>query len=450
MKLEAKRHSGPPNVSAAPLKEEMQAEPSPLADPIITVAPLEGVAKAQLLTSHLVRQSRLFRTGELVWLALSTPLVNEAVADPTLRARSSIHYWPAIVEDYRLQSRVLAVDLADPADFTIEQVLTYQVKLICLACSKVVREDQLLAYKLHNPPQETIDYIQTLPAPSTPLSCYPYWFRLHKEGALTGAEIEEEDASFLNPYLEAISQYAVALQVTAHVAMMWTPCETWSSHNNLDEDDSPFAGEDREFLGLWWGSELLVIGELALLSCSLAHIVPYPSISSHLSQSITHISPERALQTALVLDLRRIYTADVGERERRSVRPPRKCVVSGRIFACVPSDPSLVLKAHDPTPFPRQPPPGSQYRWELVLLPELEAHIDVSLVAGRYYPALPPHPADLVEELAGETMQARRPGMHDTPQPVEWMITRTEIMKECVGRARQELDDFWKGGTAQE
>ena len=448
MKLEAKRSSG---VSAALPREERQAEPSPLAGPIISVAPLEGAAQVQLLTSHVVRQSRSFRKGELVWLALNTPLVNEVVADPTLRAQSSIRYWPAIVEDYRLQSKVSAVDPEDPSDYTIEQVLTYQVKFICLAYSKVVWEDQLLAYKLHNPPQETIEYIQTLPAPSTPLSRYPYWFRLHKEGALLSSEIEEVDASVLdNPYMEAISQYAVALQVTAHVAMTWTPCETWPSHNGLDEDDSPVPHEDREFLCLWWGSELLVVGELALLSCSLAHIVPHPSISPHLSQAITNISPKLALQIALVLDLRRIYTADVGERERRSVRPPRKCVVSGRIFACVPHDLPLVPRAHDPTPFPRQPPPGSQYRWELVLLPEFEAHVDVSLVAGRYYPTLPPHATDSVEELVGEAMQARRPGMYDTPQPVEWMITRTEIMKECVRRARQELDGFWKERAVQE
>ena len=452
MKLEAKRHSGPSNVPAAPLREERQAEPSPLASPIITVALLEGTAQAPLLTSHVVRQSRTFREGELVWIALNTPLVNEAVVDPTLRAHSSIHYWPGIVEDYRLQSKVSAVSLEDPSNYTIEQVLTYQVKFICLACSKVVREDQLLAYKLHNPPQETIEYIQTLPAPATPLSRYPYWFRLHEEGALPGAEIEEENASVLdNPYIEAIPQYAVALQVTAHVAMMWTPCETWRSHKALDEDGSSVAREDREFSGLWWGSELLAVGELALLSCSLAHIVPHPSISPHLAQAITNISPNLALQIALVLDLRRIYTADVRERERRSIRPPRECVVSGRIFACVPHDPSLVPEVHDPTPVPRQPPPGSQYRWELVLLPELEAHVDVSLVAGRYYPALPPHAPDSVEtDAVGETMQARRPGMYDTPQPVEWMITRMEIMKECVRRARQELDAFWQEGMAQE
>ena len=339
----------------------------------------------------------------------------------------------------------------DPPDYITEQVLTYQAKFICLAYSKVVHENQLLAYKLHNPAQETIEFIQTLPTPSSPFSRYPYWFRLHKEGSLPGAEIEEEEAPvFDNPYMEAISQYAVALQVAAHVAMTWTPCETWASHNGLDEDDIFVSREDREFLSLWWGSELLVVGELALLSCSLAHLVPHPSISPHLSEAIPNIAPELALQTALVIDLRRIYTADTGGFEHRTSRPPRKCIVSGRVFACLPYDPSSVPKTHDPTMLPRQPPPGSQYRWESVLTPELEAHVDVSLVAGRYYPALPAHSTDLIEELAGEAMQARRPGMYDTPQPVEWMITRTEIMRECMRRARQELDAFWKEGKVQE
>lgn len=450
MKLEATRHSNPSSSPAFPIRDNKQANPSPLAKPIITVTPLDVTAHAQRLTSHVVRQSRSFRKGELVWLVLNTPLVDEAAPDPTIRAHSSIRYWPAIVEDYRLQSTVSEIGLMDPSDYKIEQVLTYQVKFICLAYSKVVSEDQLLAYKLHNPPQETIDFIQTIPAPSSPLSRYPYWFRLHKEGSLPGAEIEEEAPVFDNPYMEAISQYAVALQVAAHIAVTWTPCETWSSRNGLDEVDSFASREDREFLGLWWGSELLVVGELALLSCSLAHLVPHPSISPHLSRMICDISPEMALQTALVLDLRRVYTADTGGFEYRTSRPPRKCIVSGRIFACVPHDPSSVPKAHDPTVLPHQPPPGPQYRWEPVLPPELEVHMDVSLVAGRYYPTLPPHTTNLIEDGVGDTMQARRPGMYDTPQPVEWMITRTEIMRECIRRARQELDAFWKEGGAQE
>jgi len=441
MKREAEKKLIPSNVSAS----DKQADPSPLAKPIITVAPLDVTAQAQRLTSHVARQSRSFRKGELVWLALNTPLVDEVAPNPTIRAQSSIRYWPAIVEDYRLQVTVSAIGLADPSDYIPEQILTYQVKFICLAYSKVVQENQLLAYKLHNPPQETIQYLQTLPAPSSPLSRYPYWFRLHKEGSLPGAEIEEGEAPvFDNPYIEATSQYAVALQVAAHVAMTWTPCETWPSHNNLDDDDSFISREDREFLGLWWSSELLLVGELALLSCSLAHLVPHPSISPHLSRAISNIAPELALQTALVLDLRRVYTADVGESERRSLRHPRKCTVSGRIFACVPHDPSSVPEAHDPTALPHQPPPGSRYRWESVLSPELEAHMDVSLVAGRYYPALPPHATNFIDEVVWETMQARRPGMYATPQPVEWMITRTEIMRECMRRARQELGDFWK------
>ena len=446
-KLEATRHSNPnpSSVYAVPIRDDTQADPSLLANPIISVAPLDVTVHPQRLTSHVVRQSRLFRKGELVWLALSTPLVDEAAPNPTIRAQSSIHYWPAIVEDYRLQSRLSAISLTDPSDYTIEQALTYQVKFICLAYSKVVFEDQLLAYKLHNPPQETIELIQTLPAPSSPLSRYPYWFRLHKEGSLPGAEIEEEAPVFDNPYMEAISQYAVALQVAAHIATMWTPCETWPSHSGLGGDDGPVSREDREFLGLWWGSELLVVGELALLSCSLAHLVPHPSISPHLSRAICDIAPEMALQTALVLDLRRVHTADVGGFERQSSRPPRRCIVSGRLFACVPHDPSSVPEANDPTTLPRQPPPGPQYQWESVLPPELEAHMDVSLVAGRYYPALPSYTTDFIEDVVRETIQARRPGMYDTPQPVEWMITRTEIMREGMRRARQELDAFWKG-----
>lgn len=452
MKLEARTQSGPPNVSATPLSEDKQTGPLSLASPLIAVAPLERPAQTQRWTSHVVRQSRSFRKGELVWIALNTPLVNEAAPNPTRLAQSSIRYWPAIVEDYRLQSKVSVVGLGEPSDYITEQVLTYEVKFICLACSKVVQEDQLLAYKLHNPPQETVEYIQTLPAPSTPLSRYPYWFRLHKEASLPGAEIEEaEEASlFDNPYMEAISQYAVALQVAAHVAMMWTPCETWPSHYNLDEDYSPAVREDRDFLGLWWGSELLVVGELALLSCSLAHLAPHPSISPHLTRTISNISPRHAPQIALALDLRRVYTADVGEHEGRSARPPRRCVVSGRIFACVLHEPPSAPKAHELSLLPQQPPPGSQYRWEPVLLPDAEAHMDVSLVAGRYYPTLPPHTTDIIEEQAGETMQARRPGMYDTPQPIEWMITRAEILKECTQRARQELDAFWKEGTAHE
>jgi hypothetical protein len=453
MKLEANKQSNSFNVSAVPLRDDEQADPSPLAKLIVTVAPLDVTAQVHRLTSHVVRQSRSFRKGELVWLALNTPLVDEAAPNPTIRAQSSIRYWPVIVEDYRIQSRVSAVGLTDPSDYITEQVLTYQVKFICLTYSKVVLENQLLAYKLHNPLQETIEYIQTLPPPSSPLSRYPYWFRLHEEGSFPGAEVEEEEeeAPVLdNPYMGAISQYAVALQVAAHVAMTWTPCETWQSHNDLDEDDSSFSREDREFLGLWWGSELLVVGELALLSCSLAHLVPHPSISPHLSREISNIEPKMALQTALVLDLRRVYTADAEERERRSSRPPRKCIVSGRIFACVPHGPSSVRNEQDPTVLPRQPPPTPQYRWMSVLPSELEAHMDVSLVAGRYYPTLPPHAIDLIEEVVGETVQARRPGMYDTPQPVDWMITRTEIMRQCMRIARQELDAFWKKGTAQE
>jgi hypothetical protein len=232
--------------------------------------------------------------------------------------------------------------------------------------------------------------------------------------------------------------------------MTWTPCETWPSHSALNEDDSSVSREDREFLGLWWGSELLVVGELALLSCSLAHLVPHPSISPHFSRATCDVAPETALQTALVLDLRRVYTADVGGFRRQSSRPPRRCIVSGRIFACVPNDPSSVPEVHDPTVLPHQPPPGSQYRWESVLPPELEAHMDVSLVAGRYYPALPSYTTSFIEDGVGETMQALRPGMYDTPQPVEWMITRTEIVRECMRRGRQELDAFWKPEGLQE
>jgi hypothetical protein len=180
---------------------------------------------------------RWFRTGELVWCALTTPIVGQG--DGVV-----IRFWPGLVEEARLKSspkpREPAPSVSNHADkqiprpdenpgdvviedpgvtvpWTVEQSTMYKIQLLAVTCPHVVPDDQVLPYQAHVPPNELIAGLQAYPVEKLDFSRD----MLSRFNPCPGDAIQPD-------FEEAIAPFAMAVQIGSALSGYWNLTDDWA------------------------------------------------------------------------------------------------------------------------------------------------------------------------------------------------------------------------------
>ncbi|KAF8239404.1 hypothetical protein L208DRAFT_1237893 [Tricholoma matsutake] len=182
-----------------------------------------------------MKMRRWFRVGELVWCALTPPIVGPG--DGVV-----IRFWPGMVDESRLKSKSIPRESASPVPsyfegqavrpngnhedvvienddspvpWTIQQSTMYKIQLLAVARSYVVPDDQVLPYQAHIPPNELIAGLQAFPPQSL--------------------DFNRDNLSKFNPcpgvqsdFAQAVAPYAMAVQIGSALSGYWNLTDEWA------------------------------------------------------------------------------------------------------------------------------------------------------------------------------------------------------------------------------
>jgi Transcription-silencing protein, cryptic loci regulator Clr2/Transcription-silencing protein Clr2 len=192
-----------------------------------------------------MKMRRWFRTGELVWCALTHPLVGPG--DGVV-----IRFWPGLVDETRLKSKSIPRESASPGsshpekqvvhqtgnhgdvvfedrsspEWSIEQSTMYKIQLLAVTHSYVVPDDHVLPYQAHVPPNELIAGLQAFPSQNLDFS--------------------QDKLSNFNPcseiqsdFTEAVAPYAMAVQIGSALSGYWNLTDEWAFEYTMPRPSMP-------------------------------------------------------------------------------------------------------------------------------------------------------------------------------------------------------------------
>ena len=183
-----------------------------------------------------MRMRRWFRVGELVWCALTPPIIGPG--DGVV-----IRFWPGLVDECRLKSKPIPRASASPAPsqperpairqngnqgdvvleddgsslpWTIQQSTVYKVQLLAVGNSYVVQDDQVLPYQAHIPPNELITGLQAFP---------PQSLDFHRDKLSSFSPFPRDGTQ--SDFSTAVAPYAMAVQIGSALSGYWNLTDEW-------------------------------------------------------------------------------------------------------------------------------------------------------------------------------------------------------------------------------
>jgi hypothetical protein len=190
---------------------------------------------------------RWFREGELLWCAL----------DPPIPGRSgdidSINFWPGLVDEVRLKSEAIPrstsvnsasasghgfpngssdhinvtgqdamdEDGGDSTPWSVRQSTVYKMRLLAVSHTYFVSDDKVLPYQAYAPPIDLIQALQEYPPDDLDLN--PERMRTFNPCPQLTPNTDASPARFG----DAVSPYAVALQIGAKLSGYWCLTDDW-------------------------------------------------------------------------------------------------------------------------------------------------------------------------------------------------------------------------------
>ncbi|KAG5723675.1 hypothetical protein E4T56_gene20246 [Termitomyces sp. T112] len=183
---------------------------------------------------------RWFRTGELLWCALTRP-----IEGPN---NTAIYFWPGLVDEVKLKSRpvprktlaetraplengkapdVAVRDTSDIVPWSISQSTEYRMQLLAVNHTYLVSDDQVLPYQAHVPSDDLITALKAFPTE-----------RLN---------FDRDSMSKFNPcpkeggarFDDAVAPYAMAVQIGSTLSGYWCLTDEWAFEYHLGQDVFP-------------------------------------------------------------------------------------------------------------------------------------------------------------------------------------------------------------------
>lgn len=441
-----------------------------------------------------LRASRRFRVGEVVWCTLSPPIQGE-------HKDEWLAFWPGFVNETRLKSDVLPH--ISGSEWHVVQSTVYKVKLLALKHSFVMPEVAALPYQAYAPSMELIERLR--------LSGHPALLqdrqRLSDFRPIpVGVEAESGPQA---RFADASTPFALAIQIAAHLVRMWTPTDEWKFLGDVPSAAASVSAgsvatelQETCHQGLWWGAERIWADELVRIKSARSQVMPQGS------PFIKHASPS-ADARGVFMRINSIISIPEGTPKDR----PRECRVAGLLYELADEvyeeEPSEVSPANgsETTDVSRQllspdqtgsgssvmkvdlfrtirkgnntvtetsstqitsqrpdsnnssklfsfplPKPPDGYKFRPIMNTGSEIVLDVSLIAGRYYPELLKHPllqntlADVnpndthVSQLA---LCGLLPGAMNSMECVDWVSTRIGMIQHADATAYEDLLQHW-------
>lgn len=381
---------------------------------LLRVYPAEKIRASYPSREQINRPSRQYRQGELVWCIIDPPLLGDD-------SGAVIDQWPGIIAANRVKKNIKSKDM-------IEEEELYQVILLALTDSFVLPHSGLSPYRSYTPKSSLIALLQSFPPPS--ISNLPkQLYHFHRHLSYHSTQHRDEIVNVpKDPFLEAWGPYSLALQTAARLAMTWGfayPHESKPGGQELD--DVP------RFSGLWWGSELLLIDEMAMLICDREQLARHTSLRHLIS------TEDGDNERAILLQIRRIEAqpSEYGPVGGRGV-------LVGMLYELVPVLSNISLDSAQS--MPKQPAPFGTM-WKRVLPLEYEVQVDVEYLEGRYYDSLsgPALNSQEVDPKVILALQALAPGYMRVGSniPVIYQNTRGEMCRFAEEKAHDDLEDYW-------
>ncbi|CAE6402541.1 unnamed protein product [Rhizoctonia solani] len=424
-----------------------------------------------------LNSSRAFRTYELVWVTLVTPI--PVTGDGLVE----IEFWPAIILAYSTKNEPTPHKPGE-TDYEVVAHFTFNIRLLGVNHQVTVTGDRLLPQLGYIPHQSLLDAVKEC-QPSRPIN--PDFSECTRFNPLPEFDNVLELPSGSYTPLDALPAFTLALHIVACLTPVW--CAT----NSYSSDDRHVRG-DELFQGLWWGSERIWLDDVVRLRPSREDLDPENTMGL-----LPPSSPD-AVDRALFLRLTYIVVdrddpdgmnicvgGDLYELARGETRPPQPLPrsifgpptgllipPSDAVYTFVESNPSSPLGAtvgpslaESSVAMP-SPPPGFTFR--RLLATGNEMVLDVGAIAGRYYPeALQAETLDRVMRTlnqergvkAGETISGTVEGYarekirrsRSSPEAFETakdaLIQLAGLMGLFVGEGNAMQPEQWSKGRLQ-
>lgn len=348
----------------------------------------------------------IFRQGEMVWCQLETPIAGGWAEDLV------IDYWPALCESRELVVKSRTVGEAGsskeaptrpgdiivngqfrpdaPVQLEVKQEYRWQLRLLGIGDPLLRSESQMLPW-LEYPPTEALFDIPLRRGPLT-----QSW----------GGDSPDRIAlKELVDLPSAITPFALALQIAAHVVSYWNLYDRYElpSLKVLQEAGWVFTEDEKAdlkedisqawFQVLWWGAEKIWSGEMVRLVVGKAD----------LPDDLRRPSPGSE-ERCFFLKITGIYR---GKDDRPAIKGP-VFELAPLVDGAVPPDEADYRAKLDKrvARYIPEPPPGFYFR--CLSPPNTERHLVLEHIAGRYYPPSqlrmgasdPPVPNDTASSLA--------------------------------------------------
>ncbi|KAG6868959.1 hypothetical protein C0993_007173 [Termitomyces sp. T159_Od127] len=180
-----------------------------------------------LSTKSSMKLRRWFRTGELLWCALAHP-----IKGPN---DTAIDFWPGLVDEIKLKATSVPCEsmagsqMSENGEepdvpWSVSQSFEYKMHLLAVNHTYLVSDDKVLPYQAHVPSNDLIAALKAFPTE-----------RLN---------FDRESLSKFNPcpkeggarFEEAVSPYAMAVQIGSTLSGFWCLTDEWSFEYHLSED----------------------------------------------------------------------------------------------------------------------------------------------------------------------------------------------------------------------
>ncbi|MBW0485303.1 hypothetical protein O181_025018 [Austropuccinia psidii MF-1] len=387
--------NGPRTTSRATINKPSQVSQKPLPAYVLSsVASGGGSGRKQTFLGPYVNKDRdrdlselkcSFRMAEVVWCKLDHPIDGAKEDQPDLM----IEYWPGVCEERVLVSlpQVFPKDTqtgppqtkkssekSSPLTLKVQQNYQWRVRLLGTSDIFSKDESELLAFLNYSPPPD----LYKLPIKPHTLK------HIHD-----GHETDRPTIASFGTISEAITTYALSLQITVHIKKNFTLMDRYDISflkrlealgENLPLEDVQILYEDSTlpwYQYMWWGAEKIWSGEMIRL------IVSAEDLPKGL-RPITQGNHPRCF----FLKINGIYRDDQG-----------KGMVKGPIFEMAPIAQREIDKADKSPEFDEKigqpgvqqltrymPEPPIGYFFRRLTPIGKEHHLVLQHIAGRYYP----------------------------------------------------------------
>ncbi|KAG8926292.1 hypothetical protein FRC02_008995 [Tulasnella sp. 418] len=397
-----------------------------------------------------LRSQRCFRPGEIAWCPIDPPL-------PTSEGSEKIIWWPCVIQAPQIKVDVRPGE-GGASGYSVAQTTVYRIRLLGLSSHYIRHEHEILPWLAYRVPRNLADALQLSPRTASfkDLAAFqplPHPLEVPWNDSLDeeqGWPRDEPNDGQHNP-AHASSAYRFALSIASKTIDSWCPTDRWLFEPGLGEGQN--SSTQVRFQGLWWGGERIWVGDVVRIKLRLVDFI---------AEGL--LQPSAMADTrGLFVKINGIYLSKSSSTDSNRGIIPMFCgtLLEVADISC-PDESNLLHTLNSSSNNGKVanylPPAPIGFRWR-ALTPTIddEAHFDLGVIAGRYYPALMTSPLlssvfnvktlsayvktpDKEESVVGSILSlgGLLPGQVNSFSPQRWSPSRTDSLTSAYKSAMED------------